>query len=491
MSGWKQPNLLSRNKNEFNACIMILDKSKKEGEDSIVFAYKTNENISHLLDLKGIIMASVGISNSIFGEDYKIMQIEQDKIDQQFKIGTRNFLKIYIISAIVPSRVPENILMYLINEFTESINFFFEDIEQAIKFPDMIKKFAEAFIYNITNYALSKSKEDFIGSPLSIIPIVTMTFFYNEQFPCFMIKTPINDSLRTELVEMMNTLNADKSVIQETLTLMDPPFYVKGYTLLYRGFVVFNTLHNFETMNMARLCMIHEMYERGSSSSEILMCEFIFENEQKSSFTLKYNNYNEERKKILTTILAQREFVLLIHLDVIGKLNSSFDPFFHKRAEDLLITILKRGYNIILNNEIYNHSIKAAELKSENHEKILKDIDSECSKGSEFTRKDSKKNLNTDKNTKISNQLLISKIKGYTEKDTNVNIIHFALYDDSDCVINTTDLNMTSTIYQDVYKEIFSQYAKIQSNINKLKVKNKSLRVKNLFFNEEIDENYI
>ncbi len=495
MSNWKQPNLLSRNKDELNACILILDKLKKEGEDSVLFAFKTNDNCRSLVELKGIIIASVGISNTVFGEDYKVMLIDSEKVDQQYRIASKNFQKNYIISVVLPLKVPENILQYVINEFIEYINFFFENLDEAIKCTDMLKKFGETLIYNVTNYALSKMKEDFLGSPLSVIPIVTMTYSYNELIPCCIIKPPLNDTLRTELIEMMNTLNADKSVIQETLTLMEPPFYVKGYTLLYRGYVVFNTLHNLETINMSRLAMIHDMYERSNSSGEILMCEFLYENEQKSSFAMKFNNFSEERKKILTTILAQREFVLMIHLDIIGKLNSSFDPFFHKRAEDLLITILKRGYNVILNNEINIHSIKAVELKSnEFQEKIIRDVDSECSKGSENTKKDSKKNLPTiekvQNSTKLNTQILNSKISGYIDKETNVNIIHFALYDDSDCVINTTDLNMTPSIFQDVYKEVFSQYAKIQSNINKLKIKNKNIRVNHLFNNEEIYENY-
>jgi len=93
MSNWKQPNLLSRNKDELNACILILDKSKKEGEDSVLFVFKTNDNCRSLVELKGIIIASVGISNTVFGEDYKVMLIDSEKVDQQYKVASKIFRK--------------------------------------------------------------------------------------------------------------------------------------------------------------------------------------------------------------------------------------------------------------------------------------------------------------------------------------------------------------------------------------------------------------
>jgi DNA mismatch repair ATPase MutL len=93
---------------------------------------------------------------------------------------------------------------------------------------------------------LTPSKEDIIGTPISLLPLMNITFSYNEILPTFMIKPGISDCLRTEIIEHLITLNRDRSVLQETLTLMEPPFYLKGYILLYRGFVVFNTLNNKE-----------------------------------------------------------------------------------------------------------------------------------------------------------------------------------------------------------------------------------------------------
>ena len=106
---------------------------------------------------------------------------------------------------------------------------------------------------------------------------MNMTFSFNEQTPIFLIKPGLSDSLRTDLIEHLNSLNTDRSVLQETMTLMEPPFYLKGYILLYRGFVVFNTLNNKEMANGARLAMLHEMYMRSQSSPEVLSCEFLFD----------------------------------------------------------------------------------------------------------------------------------------------------------------------------------------------------------------------
>ena len=64
------------------------------------------------------------------------------------------------------------------------------------------------------------------------------------------------------------------------------------------------------------------MYLRTQSSPEVLVCEFIFD---------------EAKNKMLTTILGQREFVMIISLEILNKNNCTFDPFYHLRAQDLLL----------------------------------------------------------------------------------------------------------------------------------------------------------
>ena len=77
--------------------------------------------------------------------------------------------------------------------------------------------------------------------------------------------------------------------------------------------------------------------------------------------------------------------------------------------------------------------------------------------------------------------MLNNKIQGYIDPETKVNIIHFSCYDDSECVINTTDLNITKKLYENIYRYIFNMYAKIQTNINKLKIRNKKIKISQLF----------
>ena len=78
-----------------------------------------------------------------------------------------------------------------------------------------------------------------------------------------------------------------------------------------------------------------------------------------------------------------------------------------------------------------------------------------------------------------------TKIKGYIDSQTNINIIHFSCYDDAENIINTTDLNLSKKLYEEIYNFIFITYAKIQSNINKLKKRNQKNKTSKLFsFNE-------
>ena len=103
---------------------------------------------------------------------------------------------------------------------------------------------------------------------------------------------------------------------------------------------------------------------------------------------------------------------------------------------------------------------------------------------------------NKNKNDKSKNRVKIDKseinlseinikIKGYIDGQTNINIIHFSCYDDSENIINTTDLNISKKLYEEIYNYIFVTYAKIQSNINKLKKRNQKYKTSKIFsFNE-------
>jgi hypothetical protein len=288
---------------------------------------------------------------------------------------------------------------------------------------------------------------------------------------------------------------------------MDPPFYLKGYILMYRGFILFNTLSNNELANGARLALLHEIYMRTQSSPEILSCEFLFDEDKSTSFNSK------ERKKTLTTLLGQREFCIIISLEILGKNNCTFDPFYHKRAEDLLVNLLKKNFNQIVVNELYRNSIRMqnADLimgySNDNFDeesnnggnednKILKDFDSinsNHSKKSEDSKSKKINNINENNNSnnELAINLLNNKIQGFIDSETKVNIIHFSIYDDSENIINTTDLNLTSKIYKEIYRYIFNIYAKIQTNINKIKSRNKRIKLGNLFSYNEIKGNDI
>ena len=78
MKSWKQPTLLSRNGNELNACIMILENNKQEDEEFLYYFYKTNEASSQFQNLKGVLLASSGISNSIFFDDYRVISFSMN-----------------------------------------------------------------------------------------------------------------------------------------------------------------------------------------------------------------------------------------------------------------------------------------------------------------------------------------------------------------------------------------------------------------------------
>jgi hypothetical protein len=409
---------------------------------------------------------------------------------------------------------------------------FFGKFSESANFINILDKFCEFLFYMCTNYLIKMNNLDIVGSPISIIPIMNTTFTYNEINPSFLIKTSISDALRSSIIEQMNSLNNDKSIFQETLTLMEPPYYLIGYALLFRGFVLYNTLSNQELLNPIRLSIIHQIYLRTQSSPEVLVCEFIFD---------------ESNNKMLTTILGQREFVMIISLEILNKNNCSFDPFYHLRAQDLLVNLLKKNFSSIISEELYKHSIKLENadfmigiqnsdelgeneiklnnpikkrnIKKEKNNEILesimsinKDIEynetnpnnvyqSNFTVGNNNLKEDIKmSNLgNKNNKSKIKNKVNIDKseinlseinikIKGYIDGQTNINIIHFSCYDDAENIINTTDLNLSKKIYEEIYNYIFVTYAKIQTNINKLKKRNQKYKTSKIFSFSENSE---
>ena len=492
MKTWKQPTLLSRNSSSLNAAIIILETNKQEGEEYLFYFYKTNDQSNFFQNFKGVILASSGISSTVFYDDFRILSFSTN--NSKYKATAKTYLKNYLISAIVPYNTPDNILIFICDEFTKFCNLFFENFEDSKKFTNILNKYCEILLYFTLNYTLTQDKEDIIGTPISLLPIMNITFSYNENIPFFMVKAGINDSLRTSIIENMNSLNSDRSVLQETLTLMDPPFYLKGYVLMFRGFILYNSLNNKEMSNGARLSMLHEMYMRSQSSPEVLSCEFLFDDDGKK-------NDEKGRKKTLNTLLAQREFVIIISLEILGKNNCTFDPFYHKRAEDLLVNLLKKNFNSIVSNELYKNSIRMASADyvtgnlensnrfanidfEENEANInikeLETVQSEKSKKESDVKKNNDNLIDTNQSNPNLN-LLNNKIQGYIDPETKVNIIHFSCYDDSESVINTTDLNITKKLYEDIYRYIFNIYAKIQTNINKLKNRNKKIKISQLF----------
>jgi hypothetical protein len=372
-------------------------------------------------------------------------------------------------------------------------------------------------------------------------------------------------------VEFVNNIYADRSVLQENLTLMDSPYFLNGIILTFRGFVVFNTLTNSEFLPICRMGNLYDLLDRTQNCSEILLCEFLFKNDKFEDPVklIKISNYKDNkeydnRNKILATLHSQREFSIFISLDILGKSNCSYDPFYQKRAEDLITGILKRGFGTILNNELSSFGIKPIRNDSkDDEENIFNDFETEENKFNQILHTDfnedkdkdkdnfnkklgvkknhqtqgnnnsnnhSENNLSFNNNKNISilndkdnynkkskdnsitdnlnininnnnsninlnlnlnlNKPIESKFKGYIDNETKVNIIQFSCFDDSECVLNTTDIYADSNIFQGIYKIIFNEYAKIQTNINKLKNRNKQLRLRKIFNYENLNKNF-
>ena len=529
MKSYKQSSLLLRNSKELNLCFLILDTQKEN--DEIFYFYKGNEKSEQFKILKGTIMAVSGICNGIFYADPHIITFSLDK--KMYKCTSGYNFNQYIFAVIVPFYAPDNIVIFIYKEFISFCNMFFGKFTESKNFLNILDKFCEFLFYMSLNYIIPMTNLDIVGTPISILPIMNITFTFNEISPSYLIKTAISDSLRTSLIEQMNSLNSDRTILQETLTMMDQPYYLIGYALLFRGFVLYNTLSNQELLNPVRLSIIHQMYLRTESSSEVLVCEFIFD---------------ESHNKMLTTILGQREFVMIISLEILNKNNCTFDPFYHLRAQDLLVNLLKKNFSNIVSEELYRNSIKlenADYMTGVNSKGVREKVEGE--KGPRTGKKNTGKtkinevlesimsinkdieninetspnnaqglyqsNLTVGNNNENKNEIIKSnidnkieqnkkrtnidkmdinlseincKIKGYIDGQTNINIIHFSCYDDADNIINTTDLNLSKKIYEEIYNFIFVTYAKIQSNINKLKKRNQKNKTSKFF---SFDEN--
>ena len=500
MKSFKQSSLLLRNAKELDLCYMIID-TQKESND-IYYFYKSNEKTEQFKVLKGAIMALTGISNGIFYAEPHVISFSFNK--KLYKCTSGYNFNQYIFVVIVPYYSPDNIVIFIYKEFIKFCKMFFGKFSESSNFLNILDKFCEFLFYMSINYLVNINNLDIVGTPISILPIMNTTFTYNEVNPCYLIKTAISDSLRSSIIEQMNNLNNDKSIFQETLTLMEPPYYLIGYALLFRGFVLFNTLSNQELLNPIRLSIVHQIYIRTKSSPEALVCEFIFD---------------ESNNKMLTTILGQREFVLIISLEILNKNNCTFDPFYHLRAQDLLVNLLKKNFNNIISEELYKHSIKLENAdfmlgiqnnsnineKDENEIKLSNPIKKRNLKKDEMNQvlesvmsinKDNDYNETNPNNIKnlyqsnltVGNNNLKENIKMNNFENKNKIDINRKNFDEAENIINTTDLNISKKIYEEIYNYIFLTYAKIQTNINKLKKRNQKYKTCKIFSFEENNE---
>ena len=407
MNSYKQSSLLLRNGKELDFCFIIID-TQKESND-IYYFYKGNEKSEQFKILKGAIMAITGISNGIFYSEPHIISFSFDK--KLYKCTSGYNYDQYIFAVIVPYCTPDNIVIFIYKEFIKFCNMFFGKFTESANFFNILDKFCEFLFYMCINYLLDKNNLDIIGTPISILPIMNTTFTYNEINPSFLVKTAISDSLRGSIIEQLNTLNNDKSIFQETLTLMEPPYYLIGYALLFRGFVLYNTLSNQELLNPVRLSIIHQMYLRTSSSPEVLACEFIFD---------------ESKNKMLTTILGQREFVMIISLEILNKNNCTFDPFYHLRAQDLLVNLLKKNFVSIISEELHKYSIK---LENSDYMTGM--------------------NYNSNINEKEENEIKINTVKKRNMKNEKINeVLESIMSINKEIDYNETNPNNIKNIYQ-------------------------------------------
>ena len=258
MKSYKQSSILLRNAKELNLCFLIIDTQKEN--DDIFYFYKGNEKSEQFKILKGTIMAVSAICNGIFYADPHIITFSLDK--KMYKCTSGYNFNQYIFAVIVPFYSPDNIVIFIYKEFINFCNMFFGKFIESKNFINILDKFCEFLFYMCLNYIIPMNNLDIVGTPISIIPLMNATFTFNEINPSYLIKTALSDSLRSSIIEQMNSLNSDRTILQETLTLMDQPYYLIGYALLFRGFVLYNTLSNQELLNPVRLSIIHQMYLR-------------------------------------------------------------------------------------------------------------------------------------------------------------------------------------------------------------------------------------
>ena len=114
-----------------------------------------------LVTIKGVLLASSGIANSIFFSDFREVAFSMNK--DTYKATSRTYLTNYLICVIVPSNTPDNITLYILNEFVSFCELFFENFENdSKKFSNILNKYAEILFYITANYTLKASKEDII-----------------------------------------------------------------------------------------------------------------------------------------------------------------------------------------------------------------------------------------------------------------------------------------------------------------------------------------
>ena len=454
----------------FHVAFMILETKKAEGEDYTFFFHKSSNSPDCFNDIKGILFASTGICNNIFGEDVRMLSFSNTKTDYWYKGSTYSFSSNLIAAIVTNASTPDNVVFYLLHEFVTFVDFFFENVTEVKNNAVIMNKICDNLAYQASQFALNEPQISL--TTLNNSPLSSLVFSFNEKETAFTVKPPISTVLKSEIIELINTLNSDRSLIQEAMTSVDMPIFPRGCCLLFRGFTVFSSLSNFELSNLAKIANLNGLYERQNDSQEIIICEEIYVDEKKNN-PLYYVGI-KEKKRVIATIVAIREFTLIIYLDYLGRENSHFDPFYTKRAEDLMLSVLKKNFNYLLNGEIYVNSVKLMN-EVDNADRIVKEFSTEKDLPS-----------TTEVRTKVARQKFLSGLVGVLgEMKHSLNLLHYAVCENKENLIYTHDICVSAEKYE-LFAKIYKNYARMQSNMNKLLIRRKQLFKRIIFSYDDV-----
>eukprot|EP00743_Colponemidia_sp_Colp-15_P009250 GILK01010103.1.p1 GENE.GILK01010103.1~~GILK01010103.1.p1 ORF type:complete len:631 (-),score=84.35 GILK01010103.1:4-1851(-) len=321
-------------------CALLLDSTRDEGEEFLVYSYpRDTEASKSLLPLKGVFLASNGIVNAVIGQNVRLISLksvhsaEKKDSDTDIKVSISPIEK-WVIALVFPSSIPD---LLATSAVEESINYFqllYPSLSSVILGDDsrppsalcanlahLIEQFDPIF-HSIYERLVPLAIPGHPFSPV-LSPLISSIFDHG------ICSFPLSTEQRIELSELFTSFfstapnTSSPFGFRPDIACIDPLACLPVASCLFlRGMLVYNELNSAELRNIARFCQLYDLLSRPTGSPQIAVSAELY-------FPLRPSDHIEKgsRVKRVLSIVGRGDVLICLLCSIRGPVSGQYDPY--------------------------------------------------------------------------------------------------------------------------------------------------------------------